>query len=57
MLIRDSLSWWVGLVDPHRSGERGWFGLLADEPRGVRGVGGGQDLGAVVSDGGRPAEV
>lgn len=34
------LVWW--LVDPRRVGEGGWFGVLAGEPFGVVGVGGGE---------------
>ena len=31
-------------VDPHGFGEGGWFGVFADEPFRVAGVGGGQDV-------------
>ena len=34
------------LVYPHGFGEGGWFGVFADQPFRVAGVGGGQDVGA-----------
>jgi hypothetical protein len=48
LVVRVVLGWFV---DPGGCRELGWFGVPADEPFGVAGVGGGQDVSADRVDG------